>query len=286
MTTVPTAAPEPQTQHFVAAWCEESDIPAGRRSSSTDVTLAFAIAAATDLLYVLSGRQFRSGRSIIRPTPISSSYGQQSYLYPYSSMSGYGAAWGFAAGWSWTALGMGWWQGGQDLSEVVLQGPVRRINTILVDGSPLGPTDYTLYDGRRLIRNVDASGQQTGAWPWNQQLQLPLTEPGTWSIDYDWGKPPPDAGKAACVELSIEVARALSGDDQARLPSRVLSVATEGLTVAVGDALTFIREDLTGLPIVDLFLRVYNKGNLRRRTVFLGPNSQLGREMASYPPGS
>jgi len=275
---------EPQSQHFLAAWCEESDIPQMRRQGIDDIPLAFAISVATDLLYVLSGRQFRAGRSLIRPTPIDSGYGNQSYLYPYSSMSGYGAAWGFAAGWSWTALGMGWWQGGQDLAEVVLQGPVRRINQVMVDGAVLEPTDYTLYDGRRLIRNVDATGQTTGAWPWNQQLQLPLTEPGTWSIDYDWGKVPPDAGKAACIELAVEVARSLSGDDNTRLPSRVLSIATQGVNTAVGDALTYIRDSLTGIPIVDLFLQAYNRAGLRRRTIMISPNSQQGREMATFPP--
>lgn len=273
---------EPQSQHFLAPWCEESDIPQGRREAIEDVSLAFAIAVATDLLFVLSGRQFRSGRSIIRPTPIGSSYGNQSYLYPYSSMSGYGAAWGFAAGWSWTALGQGWWQSGQDLSEVVLQGPVQRINLVMVDGVTLEDSDYTLYDKRRLVRNVDATGQTTGAWPWNQQLQLPLTEPGTWMIDYNWGKSPPASGKAACIELAIEVAKALTGDDTGSLPARVLSVATEGITLAVGDPLTYIREDLIGIPLVDMFLNTYNKGKLRRRTIMIGPNSQQGREMATY----
>jgi hypothetical protein len=275
------STPEPASQHFLAAWCEESDIPQGRRENIDDVPLAFAIAVATDLLYVGSGRQFRSGRSIIRPTSISSSYASQSYLYPYSSMSGYGAAWGFAAGWSWTALGMGWWQGGQDLSEVVLQGPVRNVNQVIVDGVVLQPTDYTLYDGRRLVRNVDASGQTTGAWPWNQQLQLPLTESGTWAIDYNWGKVPPPSGKAACIELAIEVARALSGADDTRLPARVLSVSTQGVSVAVGDPLTFIREGLMGIPICDLFLSQYNRGGLRRRSIILSPNSQQGREQSS-----
>jgi hypothetical protein len=274
---------EPQSQHFLAPWCAESDIPAARRVGIEDISLAFAIAAATDLLYVLSGRQFRSGRSLIRPTPIDSAYGAQSYLYPYSSMSGYGAAWGFAAGWAWSAgLGMGWGWGSQDSSEVVLQGPVQRINQVMVDGAVLDPSEYTLYDKRRLVRNVDSTGQTSGAWPLYQQLALPLTESGTWSIDYDWGKVPPPAGKAACIELALEVARSLSGTDTTRLPARVLSIATEGMNVAVGDALAYVRESLTGIPIVDLFLQAYNRAGLRRRTIMIGPNSQQGRELNSF----
>ena len=280
-----------ESKHYLAPWCEEADLPSGRLANVDDVNRGFAIAAATDLLYVLSGRQFRSGRSIVRPTSIQGGYGTQSYLYPYSSMSGYGAAWGFAAGWSWTAVGMGWWQNGQDLSEVVLQGPVQRINDVIVDGASLGPwepgqpanANYALYDRRRLVRTTDASGQNSGAWPWNQQLQLPPSQPGTWLIDYEWGRNPPAAGKVACIALATDIALSLSSSDSGELPPRVISIAQQGLNVSVGDALNYIREELTGIPMVDLFLQAYNPGRQRRRAVFLSPNSVQGRELPSYP---
>lgn len=275
-------------KHYLAPWCEESDIPRTRLEGVTDVDLAFMIAAATDLLYTLSGRQFRIGRSIVRPASISASYGTQSYLYPYASMSGYGSAWGFAAGWSWSAVGMGWWQNGQDLSEVKLQGPVRKINNVLVDGVNLGawpPTNpnYTLYDRRRLIRNVNTGSPQASAWPWNQQLQLGLDQPGTWMIDYEWGKSPGPMGKLACIELALELALTLTGTNKARLPARVVSIATEGLNVAVGDALSYIRESLVGIPACDLFLQAKNPGRLRRGAIFVGPNSVQQHGMAGYP---
>jgi hypothetical protein len=276
---------EPQSQHFLAAWASEEDIPAGRRKNLDDISVAFAIAVATDLLYVLSGRQFRSGRSLVRPTPIDSAYGSQSYLYPFSSMSGYGSSWGFASGWAWSALGLGWEQG-QDLSECVLQGPVQEIEWVTVDGAVLDPSCYTLYEKRRLVRNVDATGQTSGAWPYSQKLQLSLSQPGTFGISYRWGKDPPAGGKAAAIELAIEVAQALSGEGTTRLPARVLSVATAGVNVAVGDALSFVRASLTGIPLVDMFLMAYNpNGALRRRAVFLGPNSRQGRSMDSWPAG-
>lgn len=270
------------SHHYLNPWASEDDIPPKRLVDSqgsplADIPMGLMLAAATDLLYVLSGRAYRTGRTICRPTAINGAYGNQSYLYPYSSMSGYGSAWGFAAGWAWTAIGMGWWQNGQDLSEVVLQAPVRRINQVLVDGAVLGPTQYTLYDKRRLVRNVDQSGSTTGAWPWNQQLQLPVNQPGTWQIDYEWGQPPPDSGKLACAELAAQLALGFSGQDSCRLPGRVLSIATQGMSTAVGDALQYLHESLTGIPIIDLFLQAYNPGKRRRRTVFLAPNSIQGR---------
>lgn len=284
------ASPLVDAEVAIAPWCEEGDIPSRRVEGIEDVDLAFMIACATDLLYVLSGRQYRTGRAVVRPCAPSSSYGTQSYLYPYSSMSGYGAAWGFAAGWSWTAVGMGWWQNGQDLSELLLQGPVRRINEVIVNGESLGGwpppnPNFTLMDGRRLIRNAvqGAGGAASNSWPWNQQLQLDLTQPGTFAVDYEWGRPPPPTGKLAAIELTIELARALSGDDDAKLPARVLSVATEGISVAVGDALTYIREDLIGIPICDLFLNRANPQRLRRRSVFMAPNTVIGRELPGAP---
>jgi len=284
---LPATAGQAQSVHILNPWCEEDDLPAGRLRNVTDVDRQTMILAATETLYRLSGRQYRSGRSIIRPTPIGGAYGNQSYLYPYSSMSGYGAAWGFAAGWAWSAVGMGWWQNGQDLSEVVLQGPVQRINDVMVNGTSLGPwppanSNYTLYDGRRLIRNTDGAGQNVGAWPWNQQLQLPLTEPGTWGIDYDWGQSPGAMGKAACIALATEFILALTGTSNV-LPQRVVSVASQGETILVGDPLAYIREDLTGVPMVDIFLNSVNPFKLRRRAAFLSPNSVQGREQTGFP---
>jgi hypothetical protein len=275
------------TGHFVNPWCTEADLPAKRLAIVQDIDQAFMIGAATELLYILSGRQFRTGRSIIRPTSIGSGYANQSYLYPYSSMSGYGAGWGFAAGWAWTAIGMGWWQNGQDLSELVLQGPVRRINNVVINGQSLGAyppsnPNYTLYDKRRLVLMV-GSGSQQPAWPWEQAINLPLTEYGTFMVDYEWGKGPGPLGKLACIELATEMCLALSGDNDSKLPSRVLSIVTSGITMAVGDPLTYIREDLTGLPLCDWFLNAKNPNRLRRRSVFLAPNSTLNREVAGYP---
>lgn len=276
--------PPATSQAFLAPWCSEADIPESMKTGLADVDLAFMIAAATDCLYVLSGRQYRSGRSIVRPTSIQGGYGNQSYLYPYSSMSGYGSAWGFAAGWAWSAIGMGWWQNGQDLSEVVLQGPVTKINSVMVDGVELGPWEpglpanpnYTLYDKRRLVRMVDLTGATSGAWPWSQQITMPITMPGTFQLDYDWGQPPPPMGRLACVELAVDLARTLSGAG-GRLPARVQSVVTQGVSTAVGDALEFLKESFTGLPVVDMFLQQANPAKRRRRSVFLSANSVQGR---------
>jgi hypothetical protein len=269
-------------QHYIAPWIEESAIPSSRLAKlPRDVSLGFAIACATDLLYTLSGSQFRWGRSVVRPTALNSGWQFQNQLYPYSSMSGYGSAWGFAAGWAWTAIGMGWWQYGQDSSECVLQGIVRKINQVMVDGVVLDPSLYTVYDDRRLVRLIDPTGQSSGAWPWEQNLGLPLTQSGTWAVDYEWGTHPPPSGEMACAELTIELAKAFGGDDETRFNPRVLQVTTEGISMQTANALQYIQQRLSGLPLVDIFLKSYNPdGNRRQQSAFLAPNSTMNREMS------
>lgn len=272
MTTLP-ASGEAETGHYLAPWCTEDDLPVKRLADVTDVKRAFAIAAATNLLYLMSGRQYRSGRSVIRPTAISNSWNFQNTMYPYSSMSGYGGAWGFAAGWAWTAMGMGWWQNGEDTTRVQLTAPVRRINMVMVDGAVLDPSMYKLFNRKYLYRMLDATGQANGSWPWQQNIQMPITEPGTWVIDYEWGKGPPPAGVMACISLSTELALAMSGAKTAKLSDRIITISTEGTNVAVGEAMDYLKESFTSLPLVDMFLQAVNPQKLRRRSVFLGPNS-------------
>jgi len=268
----------PASTHTLHPYCSESDLPAERIKRITDVPLGWLIAAATDLLYVLTQRKYRSGRSVVRPTARFPANQGWWYNYPWSSMSGYGSGWGYAAGWAWSSVGLGFWQGqSSDLSTVVLQAPVLAIHEVLLNGQPLAPTDYTLYNRRDLVLTIATeSGEGTGnAWPWEQVLAIPATQPGTAQIDYSWGIDPPEIGRMACAELAIQLGLAFTGANDCRLPTRVLTVATEGVSVAVGDALTYIREKLTGLPICDMWIQAENPQKAQRRSMFAGPNTYL-----------
>ena len=275
---------------YLAAWCEPSDLSAARLAGVTDVDRELACLYASALLYRLSGRAYRSGRTIGRPTQIDSPYGSQNYLYPYSSMSGYGAAWGYAAGWAWTQIGMGWWQGGMDRTRITLQGRIRKINEIMVDGESLGSwspeqgnTYYAVFDRREVVRLAAQAGVSSGAWPWAQQLELPISEPGTWLIDYDWGVSVPADGKMAAIILAQEVALSMTGSDETALSPRILSIASQGVQIAVGDPMESINLSRTGLPVVDMWLQSVNPGGKRRRrAVILSPNTVQVREQSTY----
>jgi hypothetical protein len=265
----------PASTHFIAPYCSEADLPTDRLEDSSgnpiaDVQLGWMIAAATDLLYVLSGRQYRAGHTVCRPCAVARAFTLGSAVYPYNSLSGFGYGWGFSGGWQWSLLGLGFSQG-TDSTEVVLQGPITNIESVLLDGAALGPGDYTVFDRTRMVLR---SGL---AWPWQQDPQMDPSQVGTAEIVYDWGQSPPEMGRLACAELAIELALSFSGQDSCRLPSRVLSIATQGVNVAVGDALTYLLTDLTGCPTVDLFLRAVNPSRRRRPTAFIGPSSVRGR---------
>lgn len=271
----------PATQMFLEPYCTEADIPPKRLLDSngariTDVPIGLCIAAATDLLYKRTRRRFRSGRAVVRPAQVVNANGLQSFLYPWNSASmwGWGSGWGYA--WGLGEFGLGW-QTGASQSEIVLQGPVTKINSVMIDGLVLPASAYTLYDRRRLVLNLDASGQTTAVWPWNQDIQLPLSAPGTAQLDWEWGLPVTPLGRMACAEMSIALLMSLSGQDSAALPARATRVNTEGVEVAIGDALEYLKEGWTGLPIVDAFIGTENPTKSRRRARFLSPESVLGR---------
>lgn len=267
-----------QSQVYVSPWCDESDLPTGRLEDSngqplSDINLGWMIGAATDLLYVLSGRKYRWGRSVITPSRASAL--RFPSVYPYSSAGawgGYGGAWGFPVGWAWSLVGPGW-AGGQADNELTLQAPVLRVHSVLLDGTTLSPAQYQITDSRKLVL---APGL---VFPLTQQVGSPLNQPGTCQIDYEWGRAPRerDSARLACAELAIELALGFSGQDACRLSPRTVSASSEGVSVTTGVSLEFLKEDLTNLPICDLFLRAMNPTKRRRPSVFLSPQSVLNR---------
>jgi hypothetical protein len=76
----------------------------------------------------------------------------------------------------------------------------------------------------------------------------------------------PIAGKMAARKLAIEFARLWSGDESCELPQRVTSVSRQGVSYTILDNQEFIDELRTGLYEIDLFLKVANPDNARRKS--------------------
>ena len=135
-------------------------------------------------------------------------------------------------------------------SRIKLRGrPVTKIHTIRNrQGDIIDPSSYYLVDHSTI--HIKAGT------PWT---------PCNTEVTYSYGTPVPIAGKMAARKLAIEFARLWSGDEGCELPQRVTSVSRQGVSYTILDNQEFIDELRTGLYEIDLFLKVANPDNARRK---------------------
>lgn len=158
-----------------------------------------------------------------------------------------------------------------DPSLVKLAGvPVRAITEVLIDGAVLADTEYRVFNERYLMRLNDAH------WPRRQDLTLPDTDDGTWSVAYTYGADPPALGVAAAAQVACEMYKECAGDTCV-LPKGVTRITRQGITI---DKLAFTSWSFrdgkwaTGLPLVDAFLSMSNPAGLQRRPVLWAPGKR------------
>lgn len=219
-------------------------------------TTGTAVAAATEILWALSGRQFGTCDVTIRPCRRSCAN----------------------APWGWTELmpGSSWLQpmlyagnwynivcgncSGTDcscgsISEVILPAPAVSITEVKVDGIALLPGEYRLDNDRFLVRLGDV-------WPWCNDLSEDDTEIGTWSVTAKFGRTVPEGGALAIGELACEINKAINGVD-CRLPRQVSQLARQGVTITFPDSTSLFKQGRTGLFLTDMFIAAWNPNGLR-----------------------
>lgn len=74
-----------------------------------------------------------------------------------------------------------------------------------------------------------ASATSDSAWPRKQRLDLPESEPCTWSITIQQGCPVPPAGRRAVAELAASLAKEIAGEE-CDVPDGLRSLARDGAT--------------------------------------------------------
>lgn len=154
-------------------------------------------------------------------------------------------------------------------SRVRLRGrPVTRIISIRnKTGAILDPSSYYLVDHSTIHIKPGV------AWT-----------PCNVEITYAYGIPVPTAGKMAARKLAIEFARLWSGDEMCELPQRVTSVSRQGVSYTILDNQEFIAELRTGLYEIDLFLKVVNPDNARRKSKVFSVDTPRARKYTPKPP--
>lgn len=138
--------------------------------------------------------------------------------------------------------------------EVPFPGPVADVVEVRIDGIVLTPTAYRMdiYKGVPTLVRTDGE-----CWPKCQDLNLDADAIGSFNIVYRPGELLPSAGRMAAGMLACEFAKNCSGQDCA-LPQQLASMSRNGIEVQVMDPSTFLENGLTGIAMVDLWVRSVN----------------------------
>lgn len=171
--------------------------------------------------------------------------------------------------------------------------PVVSIEQVLIDGDVVPASGYRLDGGRYLTRMRDADGDRQ-TWPRCQILDLDSSEDGTFEVTYTFGREVPIAGILAANQLACQIKLACSsvadGAAQCVLPSGVVSVTRQGLTIEFSKFRSwgFKRSEgwHTGMSLVDAFLNAYNPAGLRRPPLIWSPDASPFAEEVGTVGGS
>lgn len=217
-----------------------------------------AINTAVMVLWSLTGRQFAIEDVTARPCPKERDLEDYALGGPIGFVpllvDGQWQNWTGCAGGGCTADGRG---------VVELPGPVVSITEILVDGVAIASDGYVL-DGNLLYRVAG------GEWP-TQDLTIPPGSPGTWTVRYLRGNPPP-AGAAAMVgQLALEFWNMCNGG-KCRLPKRWQSVTRQGVSIVRADPTDILAQGYTGIPEIDMWTTALNPDRLRQPSAIMSPD--------------
>lgn len=273
------------------AWCDAADVAIYTGDPGSIDLTKYAIEASA-LLYELSARQF-TGTCVrtVRPcgTPDCGGWGNDYWTSANDQLFWTGGAWGYG--------GLDVWDrsrqfcGCTALDQVRLSGyPVWQIVEVLIDGAVVDPSLYRLDGWEWLTAVRPLATDQPSQWPSCQNLDLPSTQPGTFSVEYLCGVSPPLLGQDAAAQLAAQFFFAASGAE-CQLPVGTTKLIRQGVTIEralfAQWAQTSSGQWATGLPLVDAFLAQYNKSGLRRRGAVWSPDvQQYAPKLGSIPGGS
>lgn len=230
----------PNTSVFGAQW---ADLPEAVRDA--------ALRASVNTLWALSGRQF----AVLDVT-----------LAPYlpaarpSARTEYGRV--LSAGAGRTPLVPG---GVQPSRAFRLPGGAVSVTRVELAGEELPASAWTLDPDGTLVR-LD------GAWPAGQDVYAPV-----WTVRYLRGQAAPDDANLAAGRYALELAKAMHLDPATPTPTRTRDAARQKIDRASEDAEERANEGLTGVPVVDKWLRAVNPHRLAATPFVWSPDTDRHR---------
>ena len=254
------APPAPSDDDFgpCSPWADGADVGdciGVEYGSDTEEALDQAARDASDVLFMLSGQQYRGLCGPVTVRPCSTRNVCYSPWHPRDGIRSCSCS---------------------GLSEVLLPGyPVVEIAEVLIDGETQPPSEYRLDERRKLVRLVDGFGHAQN-WPACQRLDLADTEEHTFSVSYYYGVSPPQAAIGAAAQLGGEIYRACAGagagSAECALPLGTTKLVRQGVTIERQALEGFLTAGRTGMVKVDAFLAAFGADGARRRPSVWSPD--------------
>lgn len=143
---------------------------------------------------------------------------------------------------------------------ILLPRPASNVSEVKVNGSVVAPSDYALTDG-----HLSYVGAGDCPWPTCQDLSLPDTQAGTFSVTYLNSYPVDASGAYAAGVLANEFALACQGKT-CQLPLGVRTVARQGVTYDIQPGA--FPDGFTGIREVDTYISLWNPHAIRPPVVW------------------
>ncbi len=155
--------------------------------------------------------------------------------------------------------------------EVFLPGPVAEITEVMVDGVVVDEQYYTVYDHSKLVFLPPFP------CPGKQDYNVAPGMVGSWTVTYTIGEPLPPGANLMSGLYACELAKSFVPGGNCGLPAYVQSLARQGINIELPDPLALAVNGLTGLPVVDLFIKSLNPGRLASRSRVWSPDLPIVR---------
>lgn len=156
------------------------------------------------------------------------------------------------------------WSLSSDVPGVKLPAPVGRVDLVKINGTVVSSADYKVVQGRTLVFTGSVKP------PYTQDVSLPDTATGTFSVTYLNAYPVDSLGANAVALLAMEFAKACTGGKGCKLPTGVTQITRQGVSVNIVS--TAFPDGLTGIREVDTFIMLWNPGRLREATRVWSPD--------------
>lgn len=250
-------------------WATSEDLhgPCAGESGIDEALIDQALEVASEVVYVLSGRQFPGEcDGTLHPCPDRRhTYRTEPASWSNHSSLGHPGSWATGVGARWLRCRHRRGCGCAPMHALDLGvAPLLEVASVVIDGEELDGSAYRIDNGRELVR-VDGE-------PWPGCVDH--ADPEAFAVTAKWGQVPPTAGVRAAAALACQLA--LASDpakvDDCALPERVTNITRQGLSMVVLDPFEMLDEGKVGVYEVDLFLKAYNPNQLARRATVMSPD--------------